>query len=98
MEKEPFAELSAAILKDTDLQPGSIQDMEVLKRWLAARVEDLLLHQAPRLWSILYRIDVSEQKIKQAMASCTGQALYETLAQLIIDRQLQKIETRKKYR
>lgn len=66
---------------------------------LAKHLDYLLTNDFDGLISILYRIDISQEKAMAALAenaeiASTG----ETLARLIIDRQLQKIETRRKYR
>ena len=43
----------------------------------------------------LYRIDVDENKVKLAL---TTDDVAENIAKLIIERELQKVETRRKYR
>ena len=48
------------------------------------------------LLSSLYRLDVEEHKIQKALRSSTVPAA-EGIATLIIERQKEKIETRKKY-
>lgn len=57
---------------------------------------DLLHHDFNKLLNILYRIDVDENKLKQALFESTQPAA-ETIADLIIERQLQKIKFRKMY-
>lgn len=50
-----------------------------------------------KLLAILYRVDVSEKKLKQAFTQEHRNA-GEIIARLLIERELQKIETRKKYK
>ena len=45
--------------------------------------------------SLLYRIDVSEKKIKETLMDFTGDQLSEQLAQLVIEREFAKVLFRK---
>ena len=67
------------------------------KEKLSAYINDLINHDFEKLISILYRLDVSEQKLKSTLASSSSNAGV-IIAQLIIDRQLHKIKTREQYR
>ena len=59
-------------------------------------VEDLLTNDFNGLLNALYRIDVSEQKLKEALAEGTDNPA-SIITQMIIERELQKVETRKRY-
>ncbi len=59
-------------------------------------VEDLMAKDFNRLINTLYRIDVSEEKLKEALALSTDNPA-SVITKMILERQLQKIETRKKY-
>ena len=50
-----------------------------------------------RLISLLYRIDVSETKLKQLLRENTTTNAGLLIARLILERQWQKIETRRKF-
>jgi len=50
-----------------------------------------------KLYSLLYRIDVSEQKAKDAFGG-SAKEISENITELILERLLQKIESRKKYK
>ncbi len=60
-------------------------------------LEYLLRSNQERLWQGLYRIDVPEEKVKQAYAAGSIHEISEKLAVLIINREAQKAELRKKY-
>ena len=66
-----------------------------LHQLLSKVVKDLLEQNFEGLLQALYRIDVSEQKVQQAFASEGDVA--DAIAELIIEREIQKVETRKKY-
>lgn len=71
--------------------------MDQLKEQLIHYINDLINHDFEKLIYYLYRIDVHEQKIKQLLQQHEGENAAEILAQLIIDRQLQKIKFRKEF-
>ena len=65
---------------------------------LAAHLEHLLNNDFNGLLSILYRVDVSEQKIKRALAkNKANQSAGETIANLLVERQMQKLKFRSEY-
>lgn len=59
-------------------------------------VEDLMTKDFNQLINVLYRIDVSEEKLKEALA-LTNDNPASIIAKMILERELQKVETRKKY-
>lgn len=71
--------------------------MEDVRAFLHLQISTLLDRNPQRLMSILYRIDVAESLVQQAIKTAPAGKLADTLVELIIARQLQKIETRKKY-
>lgn len=71
--------------------------MDQLKDQLIIYINDLINHDFEKLIYYLYRIDVHEQKIKQLLQQHEGENAAEILAQLIIDRQLQKIKFKKEF-
>lgn len=63
---------------------------------LVAAINNLLHNDFSKLLQILYRIDVDENKLKRALFESTLPAA-EIIADLIIERMLQKIHFRKMY-
>lgn len=55
----------------------------------------LIAHDFDKLIFLLYRVDVSEKKLKEMLTQ--NQDTGRVIAQLIIDRQLQKIKTREAF-
>lgn len=72
--------------------------LEELKRKLAVHINHLIQSNFEKLVSLLYRIDISESKLKYLLQENKGEDAGNTIAELIIERQLQKIESRKKSR
>src|ERR1700761_894194 len=70
---------------------------EALETVLAARVDHLISNDFETLLQLLYRIDVSENKLRGVLQENEGHAPGRIIARLIIERQVQKMETRRKY-
>ena len=70
--------------------------LEELKQKLALHINHLINHDFEKLVSLLYRIDVNENKIRQLLKQEEGENAAGLMADLIIERQLQKIESRRK--
>ena len=68
-----------------------------LQEKLSAFINDLILNNFERLIAILYKADVDEIKLKRILKENAGKDAAEIIASLIIERELQKIETRKKF-
>ncbi|MEJ8756064.1 hypothetical protein WG947_03590 [Pontibacter sp. H259] len=76
----------------------SIANLQELQHQVAQAVLYLLRQDLNRLLNILYRTDVDEQQVKKAMQHPTEEAVAEHIARLIINRELQKAQTRFIYR
>lgn len=74
----------------------SILDEKALLELFTRRVEELMRDNLDLLLSSLYRLDVEEYKIQNALRSATTPAA-EGIASLIIERQKERIKTRKTY-
>ncbi|CAN5722542.1 hypothetical protein BH10BAC2_BH10BAC2_42420 [soil metagenome] len=64
---------------------------------LADYIHQLIDNDFEKLISILYRLDVSEKKLKTLLAERSAEDAGLLIANAIIERQLQKIASRKKY-
>jgi plasmid maintenance system killer protein len=83
---------------DLPLSPNDVENLNQLKIYLAEKLKDLLDNNFSLLVNTLYRIDVSEEKLNELFGSKNRVSIPSTLADLIIERQLQKIHFRKKYK
>ncbi|WP_277479358.1 hypothetical protein [Catalinimonas alkaloidigena] len=68
---------------------------EYIQEKLTKAIEYFLAHDIEKLLNILYRIDVAEKEVREAMLD---KKPAERLSKLVILRELQKAETRIKYR
>lgn len=95
-----FEKISAEIIqRNFDLQEmsGDAATMQHLRELLIEKLNYLLDHDFEKLLWILYRIDVSEQKAKQALSQESAEPPAAVLADLIIGRQQQKLITRMQF-
>jgi len=70
-------------------------DPAMLKAALVKKLNELILTDFQRLVSILYRLDVSEPKLKKLLKENKEQDAGEIIAELIIERQVQKMKTKR---
>ncbi len=81
-------------LNDALVQQDSF---ELFKEKLAAYINELINHDFSKLISILYRADVSEAKLKSLLKTSPGVDAGFLICELMIERELKKIESRKNY-
>jgi hypothetical protein len=92
-------EIKELIAKEMDITinkpSASLDDLKIL---LAEKFNELIKTDFNTLVQLLYRIDISETKLKQALRENEGKNTGELLAEMTIERQLQKIKSRQQYK
>lgn len=78
----------------TSALPG--EKREHLKKSLAVYLNELLMHDFAALIELLYRVDVSEKKLKDVLQDNRNKDAGDLLADLLIERQQEKVAARKK--
>ena len=76
---------------------GDDPSFDRLLSWLTKEVQSLLDRDFASLLNALYRIDVDERRVEEVLAVHDPDTLASQLARLILDRQLLKAQTRRKY-
>lgn len=69
-------------------------DYQNLLEMIEKRVEELLEKDSGLLFSYIYRLDVSEQLVRQVMSDDNLDSV-KSLSKLIMDRQMQRLHTKK---
>ena len=77
--------------------PVSIS-VEELKQKLTGHINHLINHDFEKLVFYLYRIDVDEARMKKLLELKEGENAAGLIADLIIERQAQKIKSRQQFR
>lgn len=77
----------------------TVKFYEVQFQLLCDFIDRLIQNDFNQLLSILYRVDISEEKLKLKLAENKDQQMSsKIIAQMLIDRELEKIASRAKYR
>lgn len=92
----PEQELQTTISQSFDLDINDLISREKIIIALTWRVDQLIAANPDQLFSMLYRLDISERKIKEAMA--TDHDVTKKIAVLIYERQLEKIVSRRHFK
>ena len=93
--------VSKAFIKDdfSSIVPNNdFERLEEFRKYLIIKMKDMLDHNYNLLINTLYRIDISEKKLSELFSSQNKESIPEKLADLIIKRQIEKINFRKLYR
>ena len=79
---------------------NSIQEKpsEEIRQQLISLINELIKTDFQALVQLLYRIDVDEKKLKEALKNNSQHDSAPVISELIIERQLQKIKIRHQYR
>lgn len=104
-EKKQVTEISETISGVFDkagisaiITSNEFDNLAELKKHLTRKIAELLDTNYERLINILYRIDVNEDKLNELFGTKNRDFIPERLADLIIERQLQKINLRNMYK
>ncbi len=92
-----MTELVKNINESLQLSIPSQASREDLIQLLTTHVNNLLNTDFEKLVSLLYRLDISEKKLRESLAVNAGQDAAPLIAQMIIERQEQKIKSRQQY-
>jgi hypothetical protein len=96
MDNNQQKELQAELIRSFGLALPDLVSEEKIIAALTHRVDQLIAGNPDQLFSMLYRLDISERKIKAAMAGETE--VTKKIAVLIYERQLEKIISRKNFK
>jgi len=91
-------ETGKLVNKDFELAESDFISEEDLERALSAVIHRMIDHDLEKLFSILYRLDVNEQKVHAALRKNNDIAPHIAIAKLIIKRHKEKLESRLKYK
>jgi hypothetical protein len=86
--------ITEKVLNSTD--PRSLNDPGLYEN-LRHQINDLINHDFEQLIRLLYRVDVHEDKLRILLAAEPNRPADEIIANLMIERQLQKIKTRQEF-
>ncbi len=100
MERDDLTRLRHALTQTWNFAPApsqSLTEAEIVDL-LQRKVEFLLKHDYQRLLSSLYILDIAETKLAEANARKSTGETARRLAEAILEREIEKMESRKRYR
>jgi len=77
---------------------AGFQNFRDVIRWLEKEIRYLLDHDFQKLVNVLYRIDIGENQFKEILSKAPQDRISKNLTQVIVNRELQKVRTRKEYK
>jgi len=92
---EDFKSLGKIV--STDFEVEDLLSEDLLRARLIEAFAYLLDNNISKMMNILYRTDVNEEKLKALLISNSDLPSAEVIADAYINRQKEKVETRKKY-
>ncbi len=101
---ENFEEIAALINKDLDIPPEGMMirseglDQAMLKLKLSEVIGQLLDSNFEKLCNAMYRLDISEKKFHEVLTQYPKESVAPALAELVIEREWQKVRTRRLYK
>lgn len=98
---DDFSATKAQIIKDfgSDLHHPAIDqatDYDQLTHALHRSLDHLLRGAKPRLMQLIYRVDISEARLGRELENLNADEAAHRLAHLIVERERQKIELRRR--
>lgn len=91
-------ELVPAINHSMEIEIPATGTLEQLREKLSVHINELINHDFEKLVFHLYRIDVDEARMRALLTHKEGENSAGLIADLIIERQLQKIKSRSDFR
>jgi len=104
-EKQQVTEVSNIISNDftvdssdSIIPAGNFEELEEFRIYLTQKLAYLLDNKYDTLINVLYRIDVGEEKLSELFSSKNRGYIPAALANMIIERSIQKVKFRQKYK
>lgn len=91
-------QLIQSLNEDLLLNIADATRLEEIERVVKQRVSELLQTDFNALVTLLYRIDVSEQKLKLLLETNQDTDAADIISRLIVERQIQKIKSRNEFK
>jgi hypothetical protein len=81
-----------------ELEIPATGTLEQLREKLSVHINELINHDFEKLVFHLYRIDVDEARMRALLANKAGENAGGLIADLIIERQLQKLRNKERFK
>ena len=84
--------------KDITSQKTNLYTEEELQNLLSEQIQHLMVHDREQLWSLFYRLDITDESLRFVLNNTPSEQQSIALAQLVLDRRKKRMETKLKYK
>ena len=91
-------ELIQILNADLDTELFQAKSEEALLQRLSELIDELIQNNFHRLMLILYKVDISENKLRTSLQANVGEDAALVIAKLIIEREIEKMNSRNLFR
>ncbi|MFT3949667.1 MAG: hypothetical protein QM763_22070 [Agriterribacter sp.] len=91
-------EIIQSLQETLSLQVNNSLDEKELRYMITERINELIQHDFAQLIQLLYQVDINEAYLKKLLNEAGEKDAAEIIAELIIERQVQKLESRKRFK
>jgi molybdopterin-biosynthesis enzyme MoeA-like protein len=93
----PHKNIVSAIRETLNIELQEGLSPDELRKIIAGYINPLITNNFNKLISILYRLDINESKLKQLLTDNPAEDAGMIIADLIIERQIQKLKSRAQF-
>lgn len=93
-----FSSLILKNEKDIISQKTNLYTEEELINLLSEQIQHLMVHDREQLWSLFYRLDVTDEALRFVLNNTPSEQQSIALGQLVLERQKKRMETKMKYK
>lgn len=93
-----FSSLILKNEKDINSPKTNLYTEEELLNILSEQIQHLMVHDREQLWSLFYRLDITDESLRNVLHNAPPVQQSIALAQLVLERQKKRMETKIKYK
>lgn len=71
---------------------------EELLNLLSEQIQQLMVHDREQLWSLFYRLDITDESLRFLLSNSSSEQQSISLAKLVLERQKKRMETKLTYK
>jgi hypothetical protein len=93
-----FSSLILKNEKDIISQKANLYTEEELLNLLSEQIQHLMVHDREQLWSLFYRLDITDESMRFVLNNTPSEQQSIALAKLVLERQKKRMETKITYK
>jgi hypothetical protein len=97
-EIEPMHPAIFEILPENQIPVSTIENSQELEIALEIQIAHMLVHETEKLWQVLYRLDVSEKKVRELLQKNPETVWPQGITKLILEREDERQKWREVYK